>query len=138
MASYFDEADSADIYGHLYTWAAAMNGAPSSMMVPSGTQGVCPIGWHMPSDGEWGSLITYLGGNTASGPALKEAGSQHWACNPCCTGTNISGFTALPGGYRDAINSFQFIRKHGQWWSSTELSPTHVFTESLKYDQPST
>ncbi|HIF14673.1 MAG TPA: hypothetical protein EYQ86_04880 [Bacteroidetes bacterium] len=35
------------------------------------------------------------------------------------------------------INSFQFIRKHGQWWPSSELSPTHIFTESLKYDQQS-
>ncbi len=50
-----------DTYGALYTWAAAMNGAGSSSANPSGTQGVCPTGWHLPSDKEWKQLEMYLG-----------------------------------------------------------------------------
>ena len=50
-----------DIYGTLYTWAAAMNGASSSSANPSGVQGVCPTGWHLPSNAEWTELTDYLG-----------------------------------------------------------------------------
>ena len=50
-----------DIYGGLYTWAAAMNGELSSEANPSGMQGVCPNGWHLPSDSEWKQLEMYLG-----------------------------------------------------------------------------
>ena len=56
-----DSASNAATYGALYTWAAAMNGSASSCSNPSGVQGVCPIGWHIPSDKEWQELEIYLG-----------------------------------------------------------------------------
>src|SRR6056297_3339950 len=59
---YYDNSDSlGNIYGALYTWAAAMNGAASSNDNPSGVQGVCPDGWHLPSDEEWKELEMELG-----------------------------------------------------------------------------
>src|SRR4030042_875983 len=54
-------------YGVLYNWSAAMNGAASSIANPSGVQGVCPTGWHLPSDAEWTQLTDYLAANGHSG-----------------------------------------------------------------------
>jgi uncharacterized protein (TIGR02145 family) len=97
-------------YGVLYNWTAAMNGAESSDANPSGVQGICPDGWHLPSDAEWKQLEMYLGMSetdvnstgwrgTVEGGKLKEAGTTHWA-DPNAGANNESGFTALPGGYR--------------------------------------
>ena len=57
---YNNNSDYGNVYGAQYTWAAATNGVGSSLN-PSGVQGVCPIGWHMPSDAEWKELEVYLG-----------------------------------------------------------------------------
>jgi uncharacterized protein (TIGR02145 family) len=115
-----DSATYSQAYGALYNWAAAMNGAKSSSSIPSGIQGVCPTGWHIPSKGEWDTLITYLGGESIVGGKLKENGMIHWK-SPNTGATNESGFTALPGGFRDCINypEFDNIGEHGIWWNST-------------------
>lgn len=65
---YYDnnQGDEARIYGALYTWAAAMGGAASSESTPSGIQGVCPDGWHLPSDREWMELEMHPGGGTST------------------------------------------------------------------------
>ena len=106
-------------YGVLYNWPAAMNGAPESNSNPSGVQGVCPAGWHLPSMIEWGQLVDYLGGEDVTAQKLMEPGATHWQ-SPKNEATNESGFTALPGGalisgwgppgfsYNDAL-----------WWTST-------------------
>jgi uncharacterized protein (TIGR02145 family) len=65
-------------YGVLYNWPAAMNGTASSTTNPSGVQGVCPDGWHLPSDAEWTELTDYLGGAIDAGGKLKETGTTHW------------------------------------------------------------
>jgi uncharacterized protein (TIGR02145 family) len=94
-----DEA-MADTYGALYNWPAVMNGADWSEAVPSGVQGVCPEGWHVPSHDEWSVLAnTYLGGWHVAGGPLKEAGTEHWL-DPNEGATNESGFTALGAGKR--------------------------------------
>jgi len=116
-------------YGVLYNWTAAMNGAESSDANPSGVQGICPDGWHLPSDAEWKQLEMYLGMSetdvnstgwrgTVEGGKLKEAGTTHWA-DPNAGANNESGFTALPGGYRFSNGDFNYIRNYGNWWSST-------------------
>ena len=119
-------------YGVLYNWTAAMNGAESSDANPSGVQGICPDGWHLPSDAEWKQLEMYLGMSetdvnstgwrgTVEGGKLKEAGTTHWA-DPNAGANNESGFTALPGGYRSDNGYFYYISYYGSWWSSTEGS----------------
>src|SRR5574344_846107 len=106
-------------YGVLYNWPAAMNGAASSTTNPSGVQGVCPDGWHLPSNAEWTELTDYLGGTSYVGGKLKETGTTHWQ-SPNTGATNETGFTALPGGYRHNNGSFNDVGHDGDWWSATE------------------
>ena len=108
-------------YGVLYNWTAAMDGEASSTTNPSGIQGVCPAGWHVPSDAEWTELTDYLGGESVAGGKLKETGTTHWA-SPNTGATNETGFTALPGGYRNVDGTFGDIGSYGHWWSATEFN----------------
>ncbi len=121
-----------DIYGRLYDWTTIMNGASSSNDVPSGVQGICPNGWHIPSDAEWDILVNFLGGSDVAGGKMKEAGTTHW--NPPNTGaTNESGFTALPGGYRSPDGDFYNLGGYSRWWSTTEYNSSTAWRRSLDY-----
>ena len=110
-----------NIYGALYTWTAAMNGAASSNAIPSGIQGVCPTGWHLPSNNEWTTLTTYLGGTNIAGGQLKEIGFTHWE-SPNTGATNETGFTALPTGMQTSIGICASYGLVGYWWSSTDVN----------------
>ncbi|MFZ4799841.1 MAG: fibrobacter succinogenes major paralogous domain-containing protein [Bacteroidia bacterium] len=101
-------------YGLLYNWFTVNTG------------NLCPIGWHVPSDAEWTILITYLGGESIAGGKLKEAGFAHWESSST-DATNETGFTALPGGYRNYGGAFSHIDTVGQWWSSTEISKNNAW-----------
>jgi uncharacterized protein (TIGR02145 family) len=104
-----DEAN-VPIYGRLYTWYAITD-----------SRNVCPTGWHVPSDDEWTTLTTCLGGEAVAGDKLKETGTVHWASTDTQT-NNESGFTALPGGFRNGYESKFFgIWYYSYWWSSTSL-----------------
>jgi len=115
-----------DIYGGLYQWDEVMNYTSSSNSVPSGRQGICPAGWHIPSDNEWCQMETYLESTlncsgtgprgTFAGGMLKEESTLHWI-DPNTGATNSARFNALPGGSTGAsIGSTAFF------WSSTEYS----------------
>ncbi len=122
--------DNYTTYGVLYNWTAAMDGEASSTTNPSGIQGVCPTGWHLPSDAEWIELTDYLGGEEFAGGKLKETGTTHWA-SPNAGATNETGFTALPGGYRSGYGNFYDIGNLGYWWSSTEYDTDRALSRSL-------
>lgn len=120
------------VYGKLYQWQVAMNGAASSDAIPSGVQGVCPTGWHLPGDTEWKQLEINLGMSqtqadsagwrgTNEGGQLKETGTIHWF-NTNIGATNSTGFDALPGGLRNTNGSFAFAGNDGNWWSATEIT----------------
>ena len=111
--------DNYKVYGVLYNWVAAMAGSKSSDTNPSRVQGICPKGWHLPSNNEWAELVGYLGGEEIAGGKLKETGVTHWN-NPNKGATNQSGFSALPGGYRGDEGVFWYINEDGHWWSATE------------------
>jgi len=102
-------------YGRLYDWYTAMGGAKSSNNVPSGVQGVCPAGWHLPSDAEWTVLTNYVGGAKAAVKKLRAI--EGWGYN---NGTDDVGFSALPGGTGFANGSFDHIGLSGDMWSATE------------------
>ena len=120
-------------YGVLYNWPAAMAGSASSNANPSGVQGVCPAGWHLPSDAEWTELTDYLGGESGAGGKLKETGTTHWA-SPNTGATNETGFTALPGGARNDGGTFDYIGDGGYWWSATEDNATNAWYRYVNYN----
>jgi len=107
-AVYGENASNLGIYGRLYNWYAVDD-----------ARGLCPSGWHVPSDDEFTQLTDYLGGENGAGGKMKEAGFDHW--NPPNTGaTNSSGWTGLPGGYRvDFSGYFSNAGNYGFWWSSS-------------------
>lgn len=107
-------------YGVLYNWPAAMNGETSDESNPSGVQGVCPTGWHLPSETEWSDLIDHLGGASEAGIKLKEAGNEYWNISSTSS-TNETGFTALPGGLRHGDNLFSQRGDAACFWSATEI-----------------
>jgi uncharacterized protein (TIGR02145 family) len=96
-------------YGALYNWYTVNTGK------------LCPIGWHVSTDAEWTDLIDYLGGLNIAGGKLKEIGTTHWIL-PNRGATNESGFTALPGGYREDNGTFNIVGEYGYWWTSVEYS----------------
>ncbi len=121
-------------YGGLYTWAAAMNKNNSSNSNPSGVQGVCPDGWHLPSSNEWQELFDYLGGALISGGKMKEIGLAHWD-SPNSGADNESGFKAIPGGYRNQSTG-EFSREglYCYLWSSTDNGGTYGWYHYLSFD----
>ncbi|HNQ69257.1 MAG TPA: fibrobacter succinogenes major paralogous domain-containing protein, partial [Bacteroidales bacterium] len=124
-------------YGVIYNWPAVMNGATSSTSNPSGVQGICPDGWHVPSDAEWIELFDFLGGNSIAGGKIKETGTTHWD-SPNTGATNETGFTALPGGGRSNDGTFQNINTYAYWQSSTEYSSTGVYGWCARYSTSAT
>jgi len=125
---YNNSADSCAKYGRLYNWATAMGGASSSNKVPSGVRGVCPVGWHLPSDDEWTQLTNYVGSN--AGAKLKS--TSGWYSNG--NGTDAHGFSALPGGYGYSDGSFSHVGKDGLWWSATEDDADYAWFRVMYYD----
>ncbi len=106
-------------YGVLYNRPAAMKGASGSYSVPSGVKGICPEGWHLPSDGEWEILMSFLGGGNVAGGKMKEPGESHWQA-PNTDATNESGFSALPGGSNDNNLDFADLGRLARFSSSTD------------------
>ena len=118
-----DEATYKNTYGALYNWYAVNTG------------NLCPTGWHVPTDAEWTTLTTYLGGESIAGGKLKA--TTLWN-SPNTGATNSSGFTAFPGGFRDdnGPNSYSYYTlngMHGYWWSTTESSTTYAWCRALFY-----
>ncbi len=128
--AYGDIEANVTTYGRLYTWAAAMNGESGSDLNPSGVQGICPTGWHLPSDAEWKEMEIYIGMSaeqadltgirgTSEGGELKDAGTVHWA-NPNTGATNEYLFNALPGGYFYFTGGFYQQYNQAYFWSSSD------------------
>jgi uncharacterized protein (TIGR02145 family) len=119
-------------YGRLYNWYT-VDDDPGTMTTSNGGKNVCPTGWHVPSDAEWIVLTTYLGGENGAGGKLKETGTLHWAADNIGA-TNETGFTALPGGYRDYTGYFGNLGYDGHWWTTTISSGTNAFYRHINFD----
>lgn len=144
---YNDDAETyKEKYGVLYSWAAAMNGAASSTSIPSNVQGVCPAGWHLPSDKEWDKLMHFLVdsdlGYEGSGEDIGKSMAADWDwANHSVSGTvgnqqdenNESGFTAFPAGYRTPMGTFGSVRFTGAWWSSAANGTSDAWARALYY-----
>jgi uncharacterized protein (TIGR02145 family) len=106
-------------YGGIYNFYAVSTGK------------LCPKGWHVPSDDEWTSLTNYLGGDSIAGGKMKEAGTSHWE-SPNEGATNESGFTALPGHYRNVYGSyFDYNGEIVFWWSSSISDTITAFSRVI-------
>ncbi len=118
---YDDNESNAVTWGRLYSWDAAMHGAASSNGNPSGVQGVCPDGWHMPSKAEFEQLMDYVGGSSVGGCALKAADNSYWTTPN--DNNNSSGFSARGAGMRsDPGGQYNELKNIARFWSSTEDS----------------
>jgi uncharacterized protein (TIGR02145 family) len=134
---YDDDPANCDTYGRLYTWAAAMAGAPSSSTTPSGVQGICPEGWHVPSDAEWTILSDYVIANTA-GTSTRDIGlffkaTSGWDTYSGITSDDAFGFSGLGGGIRSLGGHYGYIGQSGDWWSSTESNSSTTYIRYLGY-----
>ncbi len=130
------------VYGALYNWVAAMDSALSNDENPGAIQGVCPDGWHLPSDSEWKTLEIELGmsaddanlsGQRGSiGGSLKQAGLEYWS-SPNTGADNSSGFTALPAGQRKFDDVFGGISYEAHWWTSTQQDVFNSYSRVVDY-----
>jgi len=131
-------------FGYLYNWYAVND-----------LRKLCPAGWHVPTDAEWtimiqtldpsqavnsGNVSTFTGvQSSTAGTVMKSTVTNSsigsglgW--NPGSPGTNTSGFTALPGGCRSSVGSFNFIRINAFFWSATEVANFYAWYRSLIYN----
>jgi uncharacterized protein (TIGR02145 family) len=110
-----------DIYGGLYNWNEMMQ-----YQSQPGSQGICPIGLHVPNSQDWTELITFLGGENFAGGSMKDTNQILW--NPPNTGANnASGFTAIGSGKYNA-SGFNEIKNIAQFWSSSPGNSSSNFS----------
>ncbi len=151
--------DNYKTYGALYNWCAMMAGEASSASNPSGVQGVCPTGWHLPSDAEWTQMEAYLAnhGYNYDGSIGYDSSSYHgprekiakslatdygWKYDNGTLGEvgntlypgyrNKSGFSALPG---NGITGYfpEQNREYGYWWTCTEREQDYAYSRRIHY-----
>ena len=120
--SWYDHDPEKDmLYGKLYNWYAVDD-----------ARGVCPTGWHVPTDTEWTTLSDYLGGTGVAGGKMKTTGTiqaetGYWE-DPNNGASNESGFTGLPGSFCEPGGPFpRTFGFEGVWWSSTESSSSNAW-----------
>jgi uncharacterized protein (TIGR02145 family) len=109
-----NDAGHGDKYGRLYNWFAVID-----------PRGLAPIGWHVPTDTEWRTLIDQLGGEDEAAGKMKSAdgwNTSRWM--NVNRGTIESGFNALPGSSRAQDGTFYETGESGYWWSTSPFSTT--------------
>lgn len=136
QADYDNVVANSAIYGKLYNWYAVAD-----------TAGLCPTGWHVPNDWDWNKMIKFLdpGADTSgyivpslvAGGMLKstgtlQAGTGLWV-SPNTDATNLSGFSGLPGGWRENDGSYILLGDSGYWWSSTQGSTSIAWYRVIGY-----
>ena len=150
---YGNDPANCEKYGRLYTWAAAMDSAAVFSEGGKGcgygrrctptypVRGVCPEGWHLPSDAEWGALEKFVadslfgGGADSVGYALKSASGweENYNGKPG-NGSDAFGFGALPAGDRRGDGTFYGVLERANFWSSTEDGADYASYRILDYN----
>jgi len=134
---YDNNSTNCNTYGRLYNWATAMN-LPSSCnsnscKVQFPHKGICPSGWHLPSNEEWQTLIYFAGGSIA-GKKLKATSDWNSYNGVSGNGTDEHGFSALPGGIGYSDGSFRDVGNYGSWWSASEYASSIAYYRYM-YDR---
>ena len=112
---YKDSASYCTKYGRLYTWAAATT--------------ACPDGWHLPTQAEWNTLFTAVGGSSTAGKVLKSTSGWYSSGN----GSDAYSFSALPAGHRDYYGNYNSEGDYAHFWSSTESNSNDAYSMYLFY-----
>jgi uncharacterized protein (TIGR02145 family) len=114
-AIYNNDTVNDTLYGKLYNWYAVND-----------SRGLCPTGWHVPSDAEWTTLTDFLGGTPEAAGKMKSTATQPTPAggwySPNTDATNSSGFDGLPGGYRDSTGAFLAEKYTAYWWVSDDFA----------------
>lgn len=118
-SAYANKTSNIEAFGLLYNWYAI-----------SDKRNIAPQGWHVPTDEDWKELEEYLDNQAAS----KLKTTRGWYKNT--NGTNESGFTALPSGFRNVFGEFNSIGRTGGWWSSTAQEGDFAWLRTLRYITP--
>jgi uncharacterized protein (TIGR02145 family) len=126
-------------YGMLYDWSTAMalpsscNSTSCASQINAKHRGICPSGWHIPSDAEWSTLSSYVEGDKGcSGcDARHLKASSGWSSNG--SGTDAYGFSALPGGRGYSNGSFYDVGNYGYWWSASEYDSYNAYYRDMRY-----
>jgi uncharacterized protein (TIGR02145 family) len=121
---YNDAESYCDTYGGLYQWNEMMQGSATP-----GAQGICPSGWHIPTNTEWSLLISNLGGVNSAGGNMKS--NTGWNNNG--NSSNSSGFTAVPAGLRYYYGSFAHLGDYEYFWTSQPHDTTSSWYWNLNY-----
>lgn len=135
-------------YGYLYNWTAVMHGASSSDANPSGVQGICPTGWHVPSDAEWTQLTDYVSSqsqyicdNNSNYIAKALAATEGWItiAHSCVVGNgqeanNATGFSARPAGHY--YGGYDYFGYYANFWCATEIGSGSAYHRYLYCDDP--
>jgi uncharacterized protein (TIGR02145 family) len=109
---YNGDPASGNKYHKLYNWYALMD-----------PRGLAPDGWHIPMIDEWATLTAALGGDNGAGIPMKS--HSEW------DGSNTSGFSALPAGYRNSNGDFSHLQNLASWWSASPADSTHAWNISI-------
>jgi uncharacterized protein (TIGR02145 family) len=119
-----------EAYGLLYNWACITN-----------SRGLCPDGYHIPSEAEFEELIAYLGGEDVAGGKLKSkrtapTGHPRWD-DPNVDATDGHNFHALPGGFRSFMGWYDYVGYLAEWWNTTELDANFAGVMNIYSDEGS-
>ena len=132
--------DNCEKYGRLYDWATAMvlpascNNSSCAGQVQSKHRGICPEGFHIPSEADWKELYNFLDARLSSIAGTKLKSSTGWEKSNVHKGTDEYGFAALPGGARDYDLKFKNVGYNGYWWSTGEYSRDRASGYYMSYD----
>lgn len=110
-------------FGRLYNWYTCVD-----------SRNLCPTGWHIPSEADWRTLIQFLGGDSLAGTKMKA--SAGWSSNG--NGTNTSGFSAVPSGFRAQSGAFLSIGEGSNFWSTAALNTISAWYQVLSYNTGNT
>lgn len=119
-AIYNDNQANNSIYGKLYNGYAVQTGK------------LAPLGWHVPTEAEWATLITYLGGENIAGDKMKA--TVTWVPFSGIVNNNSSGFTGLAGGFRYSSGEYYYLGYYGNFWTSSDYYPSGSFFRYLSYN----
>jgi uncharacterized protein (TIGR02145 family) len=117
-----DETQYKNTYGSLYNFYTV-----------SDTRNICPIGWRVPTQSDWNTLQSFLGGDLVAGGKLKEQGTSHWYA-PNDGATDESKFTSLPGGDRVPSGPFQIVRQSSEFWTSTGVNSVAAYAYFISFE----